>query len=103
MPGGDGSGPMGHGPGTGWGRGGCRGVGWGGAGMGFRRGFGGSGGRGRGGGLGRGGWRRAAADPAGELSQRRFLESREAALDGELRELRRRLEELREEPPAEEV
>jgi hypothetical protein len=48
MPGFDGTGPGGYGPGTGWGMGPC------GRGMAFRRGFGCGGGRGRGRGFGMG-------------------------------------------------
>lgn len=90
MPGFDGTGPMGYGPVTGWGRGFCRGGGGGrrGRGRGFRGGFGGGPGRGW-------GWRRgmwdAADDPACERNR---LEAAHAALSEELDEVKRQLERL---------
>ncbi|MGD8439621.1 MAG: DUF5320 domain-containing protein [Holophagae bacterium] len=98
MPGGDGTGPMGMGAMTGWGRGPCRGSGWAHvAGGGFRRP-----GRGAGGGLG---WRHRfwAGEPSvgssrgagfDRLSERRWLEHRAAELDDELGRIRARLDEL---------
>lgn len=83
MPGMNGVGPMWCGPGTGWGRGPCRGGGrWGAGGGRFGAGFG-------------GGRRRMAG--AG-WPERQALEAEEAALSGELGAVRRRLETLREAP-----
>lgn len=92
MPGGDGTGPMGRGAMTGWGRGWCRGGGaWGGPGRGSRW----AGGRGLG--WGRTG-RWAGEAPWDPDTQRRFLEAERVALEGELEDVRRRLEGLRETP-----
>ena len=81
---------MGSGPMTGGGRGWCRGGGAGrqGSGLGFRNRFG-SWGRGR---AARSWWAGAPADAA---SARDALAAEEAALEAELSQVRRRLEELR--------
>jgi len=104
MPGGDGTGPLGMGPGMGWGGGrwGCRrpagGYGYGG--HGWRNWYRATG---RPGWL-RGGWR-GAADPyyADELppsvpSERSMLRRQADALELELREVRERLQELEDRP-----
>lgn len=79
MPGGDGTGPLGRGPMTGWGRGFCRG---------FGRGF------------GRGAWTwpapvwGAPAQPTKEQTLS-FLEGQQKALESELDALKRQIEELK--------
>lgn len=101
MPGGDGTGPTGMGPMTGWGRGLCNRPG------GRCRGFdgnirgGGRGRRNRFGASGRGGWNRWAltapyrADvESAPDSERRRLEERSAALEAEHKNITARLEEL---------
>ncbi len=101
MPGGDGTGPTGMGPMTGWGRGVCGRPG--GAGCGYNRGLrgGGRGRRNRFRATGRAGWNRWAprapsrAEAESALdSERRWLEERAAALEGEHRSIKARLEEL---------
>ncbi len=89
MPGGDGTGPMGSGPMTGWGRGWCRG------GRAVRRGLGygahaGFGGRGRG--WGRHRW--WAAETPDQETTSYALATEEAALEAELKHIQRRLEKL---------
>jgi len=97
MPGRDGTGPMGAGPATGWGRGFCRGGGAFGRGAGYGAGYGWGRGGGRrlGAAFAPGAHRRAgwwhAAPPADERS---LLESEEAALRAELEAVQRRLGEL---------
>lgn len=76
MPWGDGTGPMGRGPGTGWGRGFCR------------RGPRAAAGRGRGPGPGWGWFRWAAADADDDRS---WLEARAAALRAQLKAVEERL------------
>ena len=101
MPGGDGTGPTGMGPMTGWGRGVCGKPG--GAGRGYNGDVRGSG-RGRRNrfrAAGRAGWNRWApaapfrggTDPALN-SERRWLEERFAALEDEQKNIMARLEEL---------
>ena len=92
MPRFDGTGPLGYGPGTGWGMGPC------GAGMGWRRG----GGRGRGFG-GRGfGWRRLwggmgiySAPKISKNEEAEMLTDEAAVLEEELKEIKARLAELK--------
>ena len=115
MPGYDGTGPMGMGPGTGWGRGPCRGEGpysgpsgrwwgadepWGPArGRGFGRGLG------RGFRRGPGGFGRWAGRPAGPMweaaptreEEAGWLKGRADVLKAEMEAVQRRIEELAEE------
>ena len=99
MPRGDGTGPMGYGPKTGWGAGFCTGN----PEPGYMsrmpgRGIGGRFGRGRGfgGGMGRGRWARRGAFFAqpNPQEERRFLEDHMEALQSRLDVISRRLEEL---------
>ncbi|AEB09437.1 DUF5320 domain-containing protein [Desulfobacca acetoxidans] len=94
MPGFDGTGPRGQGPGTGWGMGPC--------GTGFRRGYGGGFGRGfrgsrsRWGGWGRprwgwGAWEGGYATPESEAQA---LKQEESYLQSELEAIKRRLSEI---------
>jgi len=101
MPGGDGTGPTGMGPMTGWGRGVCKRPG--GAGRGYNRDVrgGGWGRRNRFWSTGRAGWNRwAPPDPSraeaasAPDSERRWLEERSAALEAEHENIRARLEKL---------
>jgi hypothetical protein len=109
MPGGDGTGPLGRGSMTGWGRGFCagapsQGVGYPGGGRGFGRGgrVGGRGWRIRGAGFaapGWRGWRSAASTPAGvarseSTDEQTWLEQRLARLEADREDLIARLEEL---------
>ena len=89
MPGFDGTGPWGLGPGTGWGLGPC------GAGMGWRRGWG----RGWGRGYGRGfGWRRFWGYPyqpqITKKEEKEMLEDEVTILEEELKAIKARISEL---------
>jgi hypothetical protein len=115
MPGGDRTGPMGMGPMTGRGAGYCAGLGMPGyANPAPGRGFGMGGGRGRGFGAGRGfrhryyatglpGWMRFGGWPApyaatsaatDEGGEKQWLEAQARSLQGELEEIKKRLQEL---------
>jgi hypothetical protein len=88
MPGGDRTGPLGLGPGTGWGRGLCsgfdvRGFFFGGRGRGFRRGFGGFGS----GPL----W---GAPTVSQVDEASFLKSRISAMEDALTAARKQLSEI---------
>ncbi|MDX2438615.1 MAG: DUF5320 domain-containing protein [Acidobacteriota bacterium] len=100
MPGGDGTGPLGRGTNTGWGRGGCRGL--------ERQGFGRGGGFGGGGGWRnrfwatgtpgrlRGTWNQPAhpgMEPATD-TELEWLEQRSASLRAEQQQIEARVEEL---------
>ena len=93
MPGRDGTGPMGQGPMTGWGRGFCRGGGgWGGAGRGYGYGFGRGMRRGAGRGFGRGRWGYPQVTPP--ESERDMLQEEATMLRSELDAITQRLDEL---------
>jgi hypothetical protein len=103
MPRGDGTGPNGMGPKTGWGRGLCGPVGSRtgyhgterGGGRGWRNRFWASGGRG----WNRGGWTGARLDPESDAErERRWLEQRSADLEAEHRDIKARLEAIAGEP-----
>ena len=85
MPGGDRTGPLGLGPGTGWGRGPCFGFGapgscYGGRGRGFGRGFGYN--------------RFRGASPAPPVDEVSLLKSRISAMENELADARKYLSEI---------
>jgi hypothetical protein len=85
MPAGDGTGPWGQGPGTGWGRGGCVPFGTG------RRFFGRGGGRG----FGRGfGFARGFFGSPSSLDEAEYLKAEKAAIEEDKRYLDERLAEL---------
>jgi len=91
MPRFDGTGPLGLGPGTGWGLGPC------GAGMAWRRGWGRGFGRGFGWRrfLGYGPWGYPYQPTITKKEEKEILENEVAALEEELKEIRARLSELR--------